>query len=514
MNIGEPRIVRGTTGRARPVAWENASRSHEIRLSVVVPTRNEIGNVPRLREALRRSLSGIDHEVIVVDDSSDGVSRAVLRALAASDPALRIIERRIGQTGLATAVALGISLARGAAICVMDGDLQHPPDVVRRLLFAVEAGADLAVASRYGPGGASDGLDGAGRRLVSRGATWAALGLFPESRRTTDPLSGFFCVRRDAIAGLEFRPLGYKILLELLVLCPELRVADVPFVFGRRAEGTSKAGIRLGALYARHLASLFLDVPRSSQPLKFGLVTAFSLAIFLAFFRALSRTALPAPLAWLGASAASSVVNSVLQRRLTFSQTDRGALLYRALGVSGCVAGVAFFQVLLTVGHQHAMITGAAAQTFALGLPLVLNLPTLRRWRRALAGTSGGNLEELRRLVRADGAWYVSGDCPGTGQTSVVVPWTRLEDLIRQCAATQVPDLIIQSPSPRPQPRRNIETVSAILVPDPRASAVVVLMRHRRKPFRPADLSRAIAWMYDHRPDGAAEPLVVGVAGL
>jgi hypothetical protein len=142
----------------------------------------------------------------------------------------------------------------------------------------------------------------------------------------------------------------------------------------------------------------------------------------------------------------------------------------------------------------------------------VLNLPTLRLWRRAIAGTSGGNLEQLRRLVGADGAWYVNGEGQRTGLTPVVFPWTRLEDLIRQCAATQVPDLIIQSPSARPQPRRNIETVSAILVPDPGAGAVVVLVRHRRKPFRPSDLSLAIDWLYRHRPDGAAEPLVVGVA--
>jgi dolichol-phosphate mannosyltransferase len=485
---------------------------NQIRLSVVVPTRNEAGNVATLGAALNRSLYGIAHEIIVIDDSTDDISRSVLRAQAAIDPALRVVERGAGQTGLATAVALGISLARGTAICVMDGDLQHPPDVIPRLLAAVEAGADLAVASRYAPSGASDGLEGPGRRLVSRGASLAALGLFPEARRTTDPLSGFFCVRRDAIAGLEFRPVGYKILLELLVLCPELRVVDVPFAFARRAAGISKAGIRLGALYARHLASLFVDVPRSSQPLKFGLVTAFSLAIFLACFSALSRMALLAPLAWLGASAVSSVVNGVMQRRLTFSQSDRAALLYRALGISGCAAGVVVFEVLLIAGHRHPMITAAAAQTFALGLPLVLNLPTLRRWRRAIAGTSGGNLEQLRRLVGADGAWYVNGEGQRTGPTPVVFPWTRLEDLIRQCAATQVPDLIIQSPSVRPQPRRNIETVSAILVPDPGAGAVVVLVRHRRKPFRPTDLSLAIDWLYRYRPDGAAEPLVVGVA--
>jgi hypothetical protein len=219
-------------------------------------------------------------------------------------------------------------------------------------------------------------------------------------------------------------------------------------------------------------------------------------------------------LVWLSASAAGSVLNSVLQRRLTFPRRDRAAILYRALGVSGCLVGVALYQVFITVDDHQPLLTAALAQAFALAIPLVLNLPTLRGWTRALAGTSGGNLDQLRRLVRADAAWYVSGEGERTGPTSVVVPWTRLEDLIRQCAATQVPDLIIQSPSPRPQPRRNIETVSTILVPDPDAGAVVVLVRHRRKPFRPSDLSLAIAWLYEHRPDGVAEPLVVGMAGL
>jgi dolichol-phosphate mannosyltransferase len=493
---------------------ERAPDRDAPRLSVIVPTRNEAGNVGRLREALRRSLTGINHEVVIVDDSTDGVTRRVLRSLAARDPAVRIIERGPGQTGLATAVALGISLARGAALCVMDGDLQHPPDAVPRLLAEVEAGADLAVGSRYVSGGASDGLDGTSRRVVSRAATWAALALFPEARRTTDPLSGFFCVRRDAIAGLEFRPLGYKILLELLVLCPELRIVDAPFVFGRRAEGRSKAGVSLGALFLRHLASLFLDVPRSARTLKFAFVTALSLAIFLASFSAISAVLLPRWLTWLLASAASSILNGLLQRRLTFPNRNRAALLYRALGVSGSVAGLGVYLILNAVDHRHALLTAAIAQAFALAMPLVLNLPTLRRWRGALAGTSGGNLDYLRRLVRADAAWYVSGNGKQTSPEWVVFPWTRLEDHIRQCAATQVPDLIIQSPSPRPQPRRNIEMVSAILVPDPGTGAVVVLVRQRRKPFRPGDLGLAIAWLYEHRPDGAAEPLVVGVAGL
>jgi hypothetical protein len=124
-----------------------------------------------------------------------------------------------------------------------------------------------------------------------------------------------------------------------------------------------------------------------------------------------------------------------------------------------------------------------------------MKLPTLGVWRRAPAGTSGGNLEQLRRLVHADGAWYVTGDGQTAGSTGAVAPWTRLEDPIRRCATTRIPDL----------------TDSAILVPDPGAGAVLVLVRCRRKSFRRQDLSRAIAWLHQHRPDGAAEPLIVGL---
>jgi len=125
-----------------------------------------------------------------------------------------------------------------------------------------------------------------------------------------------------------------------------------------------------------------------------------------------------------------------------------------------------------------------------------VNLRTLGFWRRAPAGTSGGNLEELRRLVHADGAWYVTGDGRTARPTPVVVPWTGLEDLIRQCSASQVPRL----------------TDSAILVPDGGIGAVVALVRHRGKPFRPGDLDLAIAWLANHHPDGAPEPLVVEIA--
>ena len=137
------------------------------------------------------------------------------------------------------------------------------------------------MASRYAPGGSHEGLGTPVRRLVSREATVLARLLFKEARQSSDPLSGFFLCRRALIDGIEFRPVGFKILLELLVCVPDLRVVDVPVTQATRAEGVSKATARQGLLYLRHLRSLFFDVPGSARVWKFGLVGLSGLCVFL-----------------------------------------------------------------------------------------------------------------------------------------------------------------------------------------------------------------------------------------
>ena len=147
-----------TRNRQRPTVLRGTGRQ---RLSVVIPTRNEAGNVAVLQQRLAEALSGIDREIIIVDDSNDDVSRPALATAAASDPTWRVIERsKREQTGLGSAVVEGLRMARGDAVCVMDGDLQHPPELIPRLLEQVEQGADMAVASRYMPGGSRAGLGG------------------------------------------------------------------------------------------------------------------------------------------------------------------------------------------------------------------------------------------------------------------------------------------------------------------------------------------------------------------
>lgn len=225
------------------------------RLSVIVPTRNEAGNVRPLVERVAASLKGISHEIIFVDDSDDETPARICQ-LARAYRSVRLLHRERGR-GLASAVALGFARARGRYVAVLDGDLQHPPELLPVLLqHAEEGGLDLVVASRYVRGGRADGLEGLHRRAVSWGSRWVAQLLVPAAGATTDPLSGYFLVRRAIVLGVELRPRGFKILLEVLARAQPRRVSDVPYQFQPRLAERSKASLVEGLSYLRHLIEL------------------------------------------------------------------------------------------------------------------------------------------------------------------------------------------------------------------------------------------------------------------
>jgi hypothetical protein len=102
------------------------------------------------------------------------------------------------------------------------------------------------------------------RRAVSRGSSTLARVIFPgRLRHVTDPMSGYFLVRRERLAVSDLRPYGFKILLEVLVRSGPLRVAEVPYTFGERVAGTSKASLREGCNYLVHLLGLRLGLGRA-----------------------------------------------------------------------------------------------------------------------------------------------------------------------------------------------------------------------------------------------------------
>ena len=243
-------------------------------ISLVIPTFNEAGNIPELLTRLASSVpEDVPCEVIFVDDSTDDTPRVITETARHSRLTVSVRHRDKPEGGLGGAVAVGLREATAPWIVVMDADLQHPPSLVPQLVAAGQrAGADLVVASRYTAGGGHAGLDGGFRVLASGLTTWLAkLTFWRQLRRVSDPMSGFFAVRSAALDASVLRPLGYKILLELIVRCRLRRVTEVPYQFQDRFAGESKASLAEGWRFLRHLVTLRCSGARASM-LAFGLI--------------------------------------------------------------------------------------------------------------------------------------------------------------------------------------------------------------------------------------------------
>ena len=231
-----------------------------LAVSVIVPTRNEAGNVEMLLTYLKNAFGDTSLEVIFVDDSTDETPQ-VVEAAVKHFPALnvRLIHRQPEQRtgGLGGAVVAGLNAAKAEYACVMDGDLQHPPELVPVLLkTAIEKQADIVVATRRSENSQVTGLSTT-RDLISKGLDMIARIFFSRQLRgVSDPLTGFFLVRVKALDLEALHPKGFKILMEILVRNPDLRKAEVPFHFGQRFAGESKASIAEAGKYLTLLWTL------------------------------------------------------------------------------------------------------------------------------------------------------------------------------------------------------------------------------------------------------------------
>lgn len=237
------------------VGRQKNAREAALELSVVIPTLNEVGNVGPLLAKLGLALAGIAWEAIFVDDGSTDGTPELLTTIAQTDRRVRMI-RRIGRRGLSSAVVEGALASTTPIIAVIDADLQHDERILPDLYRAIaEGGHELAVGTRYCDGGSTG--DWAEKRLkISRFATALAAPIM--KTRLSDPMSGFFAVRRDVLldAAPNLSNVGYKILLDLVASSPRpLKVAEVGYTFGARQSGASK----LDEMVALEYLELLLD---------------------------------------------------------------------------------------------------------------------------------------------------------------------------------------------------------------------------------------------------------------
>ncbi|MFC6732993.1 MULTISPECIES: polyprenol monophosphomannose synthase [unclassified Haladaptatus] len=243
---------------------ESVKTTSGLSVSVIIPTYNESENVERVIDRCRTALAGHPFEIVIVDDDSPDGTWRVVSTVYAGDSRIRVI-RRTEERGLATAVSHGIRAATYDCCVILDADLQHPPEKIPALLAALESGADIAIASRYTAGGGIENWSPY-RRFVSRGALVIAKLLIPQVRSVTDPMSGFFAFRRELVSGVTLAPIGYKILLELLVRCEYTLVVDVPYVFHQREHGESKLSLREYLDFLEHAFQLARWARRYPRP--------------------------------------------------------------------------------------------------------------------------------------------------------------------------------------------------------------------------------------------------------
>lgn len=274
-----------------PRPKERVRRENQVRplplLSVIVPTRNEAGNIKALLSRLRLVAATFPIEIIFVDDSDDDTPDVIEQVGTQMPYDVGLLHRLPTQRqgGLGGAVLAGFRSARAPWLCVMDGDLQHPPELIPTLLKrAKNTSSDLVLASRFAQQGANEADAsslGFFRETVSHSLINVGRLMFPGSLRSvSDPLTGFFLFRRDAVDLSQLNPHGFKILLEMLVRFPELRVAEVPFQFGERLAGDSKASWQEVIRYFELLSKLRFD-GNLERFLKFGAVGASGIGVNL-----------------------------------------------------------------------------------------------------------------------------------------------------------------------------------------------------------------------------------------
>jgi len=240
-------------------------------LSLIIPTYNEAQNIRPLVQRVISTLKKVvdSFEVVIVDDNSPDHTWKIAQELAKAEPCLRVI-RRLDERGLATAVVAGWKAAKGEILGVMDGDLQHEPETLEKLVRAISTTpADIVIASRnVKEGGVSDW--NLLRRSISWGATCLATFVIPGIlRNVSDPMSGYFLLRRSVIGSARLEPTGYKILLEVLAKGSYRAVREIPYIFEERKDGKSKLGAKQYWEYLLHLARLARQTGELDRLLRF-----------------------------------------------------------------------------------------------------------------------------------------------------------------------------------------------------------------------------------------------------
>ncbi|MEM1317830.1 MAG: glycosyltransferase, partial [Pseudomonadota bacterium] len=290
-------------------------------------------------------------EIIFVDDASPDGTADVVRSLARDDKRVRLISRH-NRRGLASAVVEGALAASAEIVAVMDGDLQHDESVLPGMYQIVADGeADVVSASRFLTEDGADGLSSQTRVAISNNGIRLSNAVFKLDM--TDPLTGFFVVRRDVVrrALPDLSELGFKVLMDIIISAePRPRVKEVPFKFRERQHGESKLDNRV--MYEFFL--FFIEkkissvLPLPARLLSFAFINAIGIGVHLAIFLPLTLlVGMGFGLGQLIATMVAMAFNYTMNNLVTYSDRQLkgakfyvGFIVFAALCSLGVIANV------------------------------------------------------------------------------------------------------------------------------------------------------------------------------
>jgi dolichol-phosphate mannosyltransferase len=296
-------------------------------LTVIIPTFREesnIGSIVTEVDAVFKA-SALNGEILVVDDNSPDRTIAIVNELRKTMGNLHLLVR-MEDHGLSQSVADGFAHAASEIFVVIDADHSHPPALIPKMYGEIRSGSDVVIGSRYMEGGGIKKWP-LKRRVISLGATFLGRLLFPDIR---DPVSGFFAIRKDVVAGAHLKPKGYKILLEVLGKGTWEHDKEIPFEFSDREIGSSKLKPKTIVEYAEQVLDITLYSFAHHESaawrewkrvFKFGLVGLTGVVVNLAVLNLLLLAGISGYIALLFAIAVAILNNFVWNDLWTFKDS-------------------------------------------------------------------------------------------------------------------------------------------------------------------------------------------------
>lgn len=339
-------------------------------VSIIIPTFNEKINVVKIADRIKTAIHNFyDYEIIFVDDSLDNTTE-YLENLKKINKNVRYLHRS-GRRGLATAVVSGIDMSRGNTIVVMDSDLQHPPELLPEMIDIIENGYDIVIPSRHLSGGNESGLN-LYRTIVSHTAASIGKLFLKELRNISDPTGGFFAFRKEILKGVALNPVGWKILMEILVRGKYTRVKEIPYRFEKRYCGDSKMSFTQQMNYLKHIFRLARYSADDRRIFMFAIVGSLGVLVNMIFYNIFVFFGLGVDISGTLSALIAMIGNFVLNRNITWKDKKSDKFFIEAikfLFVSSC--GIIINILILSslhykfkVNYNIANLTGICGAVF------------------------------------------------------------------------------------------------------------------------------------------------------